>query len=152
MDWIPILWLGLGLLFGLLVTRVVFPHTHLWGLRIRFWMRHGRKGKPVLFVYSDSSNWKDHVETRILPRIEARSVILNWSKRRQWEGDRSLEMKLFEQWAGPGEFVPTAILCPIFGEVKVFRLWPSSQNPKHGKDRLLKDAQQALFAAVDQLG
>jgi hypothetical protein len=105
-----------------------------------------------LFVYSDSSNWKDHIEEKILPRLEACSVILNWSKRREWESSMQFEARLFNQWAGSGEFTPTAILFPLLGKVKVFRLWQLSRNPKHGKNKVSKEAEQSLFAAVKQFG
>ena len=72
----------------------------------------------ILFVYSDSSNWKDYIETNILPRIEAHSIILNWSKRREWGSRMRLETKLFNQWAGPGEFVPVADSVFAHGESK----------------------------------
>lgn len=106
----------------------------------------------ILFVYSDSSNWKDYIETNILPRIEAHSIILNWSKRREWGSQMQLETKLFNQWAGPGEFVPVAILFSPTGKVRTFRLWQPSENPKHGKGRVSREAEQALFDTVKQLG
>ena len=106
----------------------------------------------ILFVYSDSSNWKDYIETNILPRIEAHSIILNWSKRREWGSRMQLETKLFNQWAGPGEFVPVAILFSPIGKVRTFRLWQLSENPKHGKVRVSKEAEQALFETVKQFG
>ena len=105
----------------------------------------------ILFVYSDSSNWKDYIETNILPRIEAHSIILNWSKRREWGSEMRLEMKLFNQWAGPGEFVPVAILFPPIGKARTFRLWKLSENPKHGKVRISKEAEQAFFETVKRL-
>ena len=105
----------------------------------------------VLFVYSDSSNWKDYIETNILPRIETHSIILNWSKRREWGSRMQLETKLFNQWAGPGEFVPVAILFSRIGKTRTFRLWQLSENPKHGKVRLSKEAEEAFFATVKRL-
>ena len=86
----------------------------------------------------------------MLPRIEAHSVILNWSKRREWESRMQFEMRLFNQWSGSGEFVPLGIVFPLTGKVRVFRLWQLSQNPKHGKDRVSKEAEQALFETVKQ--
>ena len=152
MDWVAIGSLLIGLLLGMTVLKSLGPLALRFGLKVRFWVRHGRKGKVILFVYSDSPNWKDHIEEKILPRLEACSVILNWSKRREWESSMQLEARLFNQWAGPGEFTPTAILFPLLGKVKVFRLWQLSQNPKHGKNKVSKEAEQSLFAAVKQIG
>ena len=152
MNWVAIGSLLIGFLLGVTVLRSLGPFALRFGLKLHFWVRHGRKGRVILFVYSDSSNWKDHIEAKILPRLEACSVILNWSKRRERESSMQFEARLFNQWAGSGEFIPTAILLPLMGRVKIFRLWQLSQNPKHGKDKISKEAEQALFAAVKQFG
>jgi len=152
MDWVAIGSLLIGLLLGMTVLKSLGPFALRFGLKVRFWVRHGRKGKVILFVYSDSSNWKDHIEEKILPRLETCSVILNWSKRREWESSMQFEARLFNQWAGSGEFTPTAILFPLLGKVRVFRLWQPSQNSKHGKHKVSKEAEQSLFAAVEQFG
>ena len=152
MNWVGIGSLLIGFLLGVTVLKSLGPFALRFGLKVRFWVRHGRRGKVILFVYSDSSNWKEHIEIKILPRLEACSVILNWSKRREWESSMQFEARLFNQWAGSGEFTPTAILFPLMRKVKVFRLWQLSQNPKHGKDKVSKEAEQSLFAAVKQFG
>jgi hypothetical protein len=152
MNWVAIGSLLIGFLLGMTVLKSLGPFALRFALKVRFWVRHGRKGKVILFVYSDSSNWKDHIEEKILPRLDACSVILNWSKRREWESSMQFEARLFNQWAGSGEFTPTAILLPLLGRVKVFRLWQLSQNPKHGKNKVSKEAEQSLFAAVKQFG
>ncbi len=150
MNWVATGALLIGYLLGITVLKPLGPFALRFGLKVRFWIRHGRKGKVILFVYSDSSNWKDHIEEQILPRLEACSVILNWSKRRERESSMKFETRLFNQWAGSGEFTPTAILFPLLGKVKVFQLWQLSQNPKHGKNKVSKEAEQSLFAAVKQ--
>jgi len=150
MNWVEIGWMVIGFLFGVTVLKSAAPAAYRFGLKVRFWLRHGRKGKRVLFVYSESSNWKDYVETKILPRIEPHSVILNWSKRRDWESRMQFEMKLFNQWSGPGEFVPVAIVLPLTGKVRTFRLWQLSPNPKHGKDKVSREAEQGLLETVKQ--
>ena len=152
MNWVAIVSLVIGFLIGITVLKSLAPFALRFILKVRFWMRYGRKGKVILFVYSDSSNWKDAIETKVLPRLEACSVILNWSKRREWESSMQFEARLFNQWAGSGEFTPTAILFPLLGRVKVFRLWQLSHNPKHGKNKVSKEAEQSLFAAVKQFG
>jgi hypothetical protein len=151
MNWVQIGWMVIGLFLGATVLKGALPFAHRFGLKARFWLRHGRKGKRILFVYSDSSNWKDYIETNILPRIEAHSIILNWSQRREWGSRMQLETKLFNQWAGPGEFVPVAILFPPIGKARTFRLWKLSENPKHGKVRVSKEVEQAFFETVKRL-
>ncbi len=152
MNWVEIGSLMIGFFLGVTVLKGAFPFAQRFGLKLRFWLRHGRKGKSILFVYSDSSNWKYYIETNILPRIEAHSVILNWSKRREWESGMQLETKLFNQWAGPGSFVPVAILFSRTGKVRTFRLWQLPENPKRGKEKISKEAEQAFFETVKQFG
>jgi hypothetical protein len=150
MNWVEIIWLLIGFLFGVTVLKTLFPRVYRFGLRLRFWFRHGRKGRFILLVYSDNPNWKDHIETKILPRIERHSVILNWSKRREWEPRMRFESKLFDHWAASREFSPTAVLFSVIGKVKIIRLCQPSENPKHGKERVSKQAEQALLSAAHQ--
>ena len=151
MNWIQIGFLAIGALLGMTVFKRAFPVAHRWGLKVRFWLRYRRKGKRILFVYSDSSIWKDYIEKNILPRIESRSVVLNWSKRREWGSQMQLETRLFEQWAGPDPFVPFAILFSPIGRARTYRLWEPSENPKRGKVRVSREAEQALFETVKRL-
>ena len=150
MNWIGIGSLLIGFLLGVTVLKSFGPFALRFGLKVRFWVRHGRKGKVILFVYSDSSNWKDYVETKILPHIEAHSIILNWSKRREWGPRMSFETKLFNHWAGSGEFTPTAIILPLIGKVKVIRLWQPNQHAKSKKGGVSKEAEVVLFTAINQ--
>jgi hypothetical protein len=150
MNWVEIGWLLIGFLIGVTVLRSLGPRAYRFVLKVRFWIRHGRKGRFILFVYSDSSTWKDYVETKILPRIEARSVVLNWSTRREWEAQMQFEMRLYDQWAGPGGFVPVAMIFPITAKARVYRLWQRSDNPKHGKDKVSKEAEKSFFEAMEQ--
>ena len=62
-----------------------------------------------------------------------------------------LETKLFNQWAGPGEFVPVAMLFSPTGKVRTFRLWQLSEKPKQGKISVSQEAERALFETVKQL-
>jgi hypothetical protein len=150
MNWIAIGALLIGFLLGMTVLKSLGPMVLEVWLKVRFWIRHGRKGRVVLFIYSDSSNWRDYIETKILPRLEGSALILNWSKRREWESSMRFETRLLDQWTGRGEFTPTAILFPRLGKVKVFRLWQLPGNPKEGKGKASKEAEQSLFAALKE--
>jgi hypothetical protein len=151
-NWVGIAALLVGVLLGMTVLKSLGPSVLGIWLRARFWVRHGRKGRRVLFVYSDSSTWKEQIETKILPRLGDCSVVLNWSKRREWGSSMQLEARLFDQWAGSGEFTPTAILLPPLGKMRVFRLWQHSANPKQGKSTISKEALQSLFATLKEIG
>ena len=119
----------------------------LW-LQSRFWLRYGRRGKYILFVYSNSPNWKDYIESNILPRIEGHAVILNWSEHERWNDEHPFEAKLFGHWADSKEFNPVAIIFPPVGQVKVIRFWQAFQDYKHGKEQQLKLAEEALFKEI----
>ena len=152
MNWDGMIWLFIGLLLGVTVFKSLLPFVYRFGLKVGFWIRHGRKGKFILFVYSDSSNWKDYIETKILPQIETRSIVLNWSKRGEWKPRMSYETKLFNYWAGTVEFTPTALILPLFGKVKIIRLWQPNKHAKSKKDGISKEAEKALFTAMNQFG
>jgi hypothetical protein len=150
MNWVQIGSLVIGIFLGMTLLKGAGPFARRFGLNVRFWLRHGRRGRMILFVYSDSSNWKNYIETQILPRIEAHSVVLNLSTRREWESRMQLEMKLFNQWAGPGDFVPVAIIFSPMGKPKTFRLWQPSEDRKHGKVSVAERAERALLETVKQ--
>jgi hypothetical protein len=42
------------------------------------------RGKDILFVYSDSPIWHEYMATHVLPLVQERAVILNWSERKKW--------------------------------------------------------------------
>lgn len=57
--------------------------------------------KHLLFVYSNSPNWKEYVEAHLLPKICPSAVVLNWSEKAQWDLTRKpLAVRVFEHWAG----------------------------------------------------
>lgn len=151
MNWVQIGFMVIGVLLGATLFKGALPIAHRFVLKLRFWLRHGRRGKKILFVYSDSSNWKDCIETNILPRIEAHSIVLNWSRRREWGSRMQLETTLFSQWAGPGKFVPVAIVFSPMGKTRTFRLWQLSGNSRHAKVKASRETQRAFFETVKRL-
>ena len=99
-------------------------------------------------VYSDSPNWKEYIETQMLPPIRERVVTLNWSNRSQWKGKPPLEAQLFEHYGGEREYNPMAIIVPRFGRVRSIRFWQAFRDSKHGKHETLNALQESLFDAV----
>ncbi len=147
----PVLLLA-GLVVSVLyIIAYPFFFSYRQWLKFRFWQRHGTHGRFVLFVYSDSPNWKDYIEANILPRIESHSVTLNWSKRREWEQINPFEAKVFNHWAGEKEFNPMALVFSPSGKVKDVRFWRAFRDFKHGKEELLKQAESRLFTAVERI-
>lgn len=91
----------------------------------------GRAPRRVLFVYSDSPNWKGHIEQRVLPRLPQNAVVLNWSRRTQWPRF-SLAVLLFRAFSGDREFNPIALVFARFRFVERFRFWQPFRDAKHG--------------------
>src|SRR5262245_20750343 len=72
------------------------------------WVSWCSTGRYALVIYSDSPIWRDYVESRILPDLRGRAVMLNWSERARWR--TSLGTVLFTLFAGRRDFNPMAIV------------------------------------------
>ncbi|MEK7855407.1 MAG: hypothetical protein AAB288_04905 [Acidobacteriota bacterium] len=120
-------------------------------LKFRYWEKHGKHGRFVLFIYSDSPNWKNYLEEYIIPGIEPHVVILNWSKRREWERTNPFEARIFNHWAGEKEFNPMALVFSPTGEVKEVRFWQAFRDFKHGHEESLKKAENLLYTEVERI-
>jgi|GEM_PF-2809985 len=105
---------AVGLALALLLL-LVSPFILLWGIYrfvlhlcvVIFWLR---RGKRILFVYSDSPNWKEYIEGNILPRIVDQAVVLNWSERSRWERGSSLAAFCFRAYSHGSDFNPMAVV------------------------------------------
>jgi len=118
-----------------------FPALALWvlsglilGLIVRLrWVPGGTAG---IFVYSESPTWHAHIEQNLLPRIEGRLEVLNWSERRKWEGNpirTPLAVWVFRRWKRHREFNPMAIVFVPWWRPRVIRFWKAFKDFKHGK-------------------
>jgi hypothetical protein len=124
---------------------------YVWGLCSGWWaLRRFRaawraKGKDLLLVYSNSPHWQQYVEQVWLPRWGHRAVVLNWSERAKWKRPFPPEVTLFRAFGGREEFNPLAIVVPSKGgHPKIVRFWLAFRDYKHGKDRLLREAEAEL--------
>lgn len=129
------------------------------GIKVRQWWAVRRfrrtwqpRGKDLLIVYSDSPHWQLFVEEQWLPRWGHRAVVLNWSDRREWLGNRSAEVALFRAFAGSRDFNPLGIVVPEQGPVTVVRFWRAFRDFKHGKDHSLRRAESVLERALTNRG
>jgi hypothetical protein len=104
-----------------------------------------------LVRYSDSPNWKDHIETKVLPQLEPHVVTLNWSERAQWRQTHPFEARVFRHWAGEKEFNPMALIFSSIWTVTEVRLWRAFRDLKHGKDQSLRFAENLLFSEVHRI-
>jgi len=130
------------IIFSPILIIAVFLYL-LWGaiLYIVIWLTWQKQ--RVLFVYSDSPVWKDYIEREILPYIQDRTVILNWSERRNWKN--SLAVLAFRYFGGYRNFNPIAIVFRPFHFVKTYRFFEAFKEFKHGNPKEVDQIKKELF-------
>lgn len=128
---------------------IIFVHHILSTIILTFlaWSVWCSRGKCVLFVWSDSPIWKEHIQREILPNIEHRAVILNWSQRSQWSR-WSLAVRAFCFFGGRREFNPIAIVFKPFHRTQVFRFWKPFKDFQHGDETALAEMSKDLFENI----
>jgi hypothetical protein len=126
--------LWLAALFVMVVGRLVQVVT-LYAFVWSWWIGWARR--RVLFVYSNSPNWKEYLEANILPKLPANTVVLNWSNRAQWP-KFSLPVMLFGCFAGEREFNPIGLVFERFDFVERYRFWQPFRDAKHGHSEALR--------------
>ena len=84
------------------------------------WILWLPRGKDTLVVYSRSPHWMEYFETGLIPRVEHRAMILNWSDRAKW---RTLDLRVlvFRAFGGRTSFNPMVILFRPFRLPEEFR-------------------------------
>lgn len=142
---------------------------YIWNRIYGFWLKllvkrcWYPKGKRLLFVYSNSPNWKEYIENNILNFISKKAVVINWSERSEWNWKyKKLELKIFKHWTGlyryfqkgkkkwyGRDFNPIAIIFIPWRKVTVIRFWQAFKDFKHGKDKKLKDLEKQLFSILE---
>jgi hypothetical protein len=125
--WVPVVVI-------LLLARL-FQEFVLYLLVWTMWIGRGRR--RVLFVYSDSPSWKEHIERHILPKLPANTVVLNWSHRASWRSF-DLAVMLFRCFGGDSEFNPIGLVFERFDLVEEFRFWQPFRDAKHGRPDALQ--------------
>lgn len=104
-------------------------------------------GRDVLFVNSDSPVWHEYMDTHILPLVQNRAVVLNWSEKKKWSR-WSLAPRVFRSLGGNHAFNPLVVVFRPLRPAKVFRFWAAFKDWKHGRmeevERLTEDLKAAL--------
>jgi hypothetical protein len=100
----------------------------------------------IVFVYSNSPTWKDYIETEILPHIQDRAVILNWSERRHWEN--SLAVLAFRYFGGYRNFNPIGMVFRPFRLVRTYRFFEAFKEFKSGDPKKVEKIKKELFADI----
>jgi hypothetical protein len=105
------------------------------------------KGKDILFVYSDSPIWHEYMATQVLPLVQERSVVLNWSERKKWSR-WSLGVAVFHHFGGAGDFNPLVVLFQPLRVARVFRFWSAFKDWKRGYKEPVERLRQELSASL----
>jgi hypothetical protein len=123
------IWVSL-MLFILLALVILVPLSYLL-VYLSIWSAWGMRGKDILFVYSDSSIWRDYMLSEILPLVRRRAVVLNWSERNEWKR-WSLSVIAFRIFGGPKAFNPLIVVFRPFRRAQKYRFWPAFREWKRG--------------------
>ncbi len=118
------------------------------GLTLLVWVLWLPRGRNVLFVYSDSPNWHEYLAENVLPKIEQRCVVLNWSERSQWGCSPALAVRVFRFFGGDREFNPMAVVFRPLRTPKTVRFFQAFRDYKHGKPERLQKAEAELYRLV----
>ena len=116
--------------------------TVLYAVAWIWWI--GRARRRVLFVYSDSPHWREHVEANILPKLPENSVVLNWSHRSSWNRF-NVSVMLFRCFAGAQEFNPIGLVFERFSVVTRYRFWQAFRDARHGRAETLQAVERRFL-------
>jgi hypothetical protein len=124
-------------LLPLILLALLFFALHRAILYALVWLVWLPKGKDILIVYSNSPIWQDYMTEQILPLVEKRAIVLNWSERSRWRKWR-LTQQVFRSFGGDREFNPLIVLFRPFRRARLFRFWSAFKDWKHGHTEKLE--------------
>jgi hypothetical protein len=113
------------------------------------WLTWCRRGRYAMVVYSNSPVWQEYFESRVLPELGDRAVVLNWSERKSWA--RSMPVMLFHMFAGSDEFNPLALVFEPFTWPRRFRFYHAFRSYKRGRPEEVEAVRLGFLAALDAL-
>lgn len=134
--WLPA---GLFILVLFLIVSIV--------IYISVWLLWNTRGIRFLYVYSNSPNWKTHIEEEILPKLPEGKIVLNWSERKKWKRI-NLASLVFWHFGGYRAFNPMAVILKPLHRAKVFRFYEAFKNYKHGNVETLTKLETDFFEAL----
>ena len=105
------------------------------------------KGKDILLVYSNSPIWQEYMATQIVPLVQDRAVVLNWSERNQWSR-WSLKVAVFNHFGGGHDYNPLVAMFRPISRVRMFRFWSAFKDWKRGYREPVERLRQDLLSAL----
>jgi len=100
-------------------------------LYVLVWLVWLPRGKDILVVYSNGPVWQEYMTEQVLPLVEDRAIVLNWSERSSWRKWR-LTQQVFYSFGGHREFNPLVVLFRPLRRARLFRFWSAFKDWKHG--------------------
>ena len=98
-------------------------------------------------VYSDSPIWHEYMTTQVLPLVQERAVVLNWSERTKWSR-WSLAVAVFHHFGGAGDFNPLVLFFKPLRMASIYRFWSAFKDWKRGYKEPVERLTQALVASL----
>jgi hypothetical protein len=135
------LWNTLVVVAGMIIAAYLFTAIFIYSGVWFFWISRGIR---IMYVYSDSPLWEDHIKKEVLPKLPPNSIIMNWSERKIWK-KLSLSSIVFHYFGGRKAFNPMAILFIPFRRAKVYRFYDAFKEYKHGKPERLESMEREFF-------
>lgn len=121
--------------------------AHRAALYALVWTLWLPRGRDILLVYSDSPIWHEYMTSQVLPLVQERAFVLNWSERKRWSR-LSLAAHVFRSFGGGREFNPLVIIFRPFARAKRFRFWQPFQDWKRGYKEPVERLRQELFVVL----
>jgi hypothetical protein len=141
------IWVVVFLFFAFLIRLVVI---------LLVWVLWLPAGKDVLFVYSESPNWEEYLQSKVIPKVEHRAHLLNWSERKKWRVWKSMPVLVFHLFAGQRNMNPMALCFRFARWPKAFRFLQPLEDFKHGDDgallRMLEDFYDYIALSESEKG
>lgn len=111
-------WLLLGIF---LIWRYIgrsFARKHLLQELQQTWSAQGRR---LIFFTTNGKHWKAYFEKELLPRLQGKAQIVNWSTRQQdgWK-EASLEARIIDLYGRWPRIAPSAFVLLPSGALKAF--------------------------------
>lgn len=121
--------------------------AHRAALYALVWTLWLPRGRDILFVYSDSPIWHEYMTTQVLPLVQSRAFVLNWSERKRWSR-LSLQASVLHSFGGGHEFNPLVLVFRPFARARSFRFWQPFQDWKRGYREPVERLRQELSAIL----